>query len=79
MNPPAHAVAYLGFQKGGKFLLATSAHTKGAKPSFPIFSYGEKKIFAKGGNGPMPPKYATAPTEKNRKGYLNIIIMVFFV
>ena len=24
-----HAVAYLGFQKGAKFLLVTSAHTKG--------------------------------------------------
>ena len=50
-------MAYLGFHMGeGKFLLAASAYTKrGAKPSFPIFAYGEKIFFAKGGHGPMPP------------------------
>ena len=60
---PGDPVAYLGFQKGGaKFSLAASAHTKGAKPSFPIFLVCEKKNFwPKGGHGPMaPPKYATA-------------------
>ena len=36
------------------------AYTKGANPYFPIFPYGEiQKIFAKGGHGPMPLKYAT--------------------
>ena len=48
----------------GEFLLVTSAHTKGAKPSFPIFSYGEKKLFAEEGPWPNgPPKYA------NMSGY----------
>ena len=60
----AASVAYLGFQKrgGGKFSLATSAHTKGgAKPSFPIFLVCKKKFFfAKGGAWPNgPPKYAS--------------------
>ena len=33
----------------------------GGKPCFPNFFHGEKKFFlAKGGHGPMPPKYATA-------------------
>ena len=36
---------YLGFQigggGGGKYSLATSAYTKGAKSCFPIISYGE--------------------------------------
>ena len=45
-------------------MLATSAHTKaqkGAKLSFPIFSYGEKKIVCQRGPWPNgPPKYATA-------------------
>ena len=55
-------MVYLGFQKRGqKFLLATSAHTKG-RPNydFQFFSYGEKQIFAQ--RGPWsndPPKYAT--------------------
>ena len=46
---------------GGKFLLATSAHTKGgAKPSFPIFLVCQKKFLAKGGHGLMArPKYAS--------------------
>ena len=39
-------VGYLGFQKGAKFSLATSAHTKGAQLSFQNFSCGEKKFFA---------------------------------
>ena len=42
---------------GGKFLLATSAHTKGGKPSFPIFLvYVKKKFLVKGGpwhNAPL--------------------------
>ena len=49
-------VAYLGFHKGGpKLSLANCAHTKGAKPCFPIFSYGEKMFLLKGGHGPMAP------------------------
>ena len=43
--------AYLGFHKGGKFLLATSAHTRGANHIF-IFYPMVKKNFAKG--GPLP-------------------------
>ena len=42
-----HAIAYLGFQKGGIFLLGTSAHTKGGKPSFPTFFRCRKYFFAK--------------------------------
>ena len=37
------AVAYLGFQKGAKLSLATSAHTKGGL-RFPNFVYNGEKI-----------------------------------
>ena len=52
-----YSVAYLGFQKGANVcwplkrwecLLATSAHTKGVKPSFPIFTRS-KKFFGQRG------------------------------
>ena len=50
------AVTYLGFHKGGaKFLLATSAHTKGAKPRFPIFSYVKKFFLPKRRTWPNGP------------------------
>ena len=42
---------FMNFTGGGgvKYLLACSAHTKEvAKPSVPIFSYGENTFFAKG-------------------------------
>ena len=44
-------------KSGAKYLLDTSAHTKGgAKPSFPIFLLCKKKIvWPKGGHGPMAP------------------------
>ena len=51
-SDPASPVAYLGFQKGGaKFLLATSAHTKGeAKLRFSnFFIMSKKKFLAKRG------------------------------
>ena len=54
------SVAYSGFHKGGKFSQATSAHTNGGpKHVFPISSYGKKFFFAKKGDGPIPPKFAT--------------------
>ena len=45
---------------GAKFLLASSAYTKGTKPYFSIFSFGEKKNFFAKGAWPYapPPKYA---------------------
>ena len=49
------------FKKGGKFLLATSAHTKrGPNQVFQIFLMVKKKFFGQGArpNGP-PTKYAT--------------------
>ena len=51
-------VAYLGFQNGAKFLMATNADTEGAKPSFSIF-LRVKTIFCQWGHGPIPPRYAT--------------------
>ena len=54
-----HAVAYLGFQKGGIFSLGTSAHTKGGKPSFPIFFRCRIKFLPRGHDPMLPPKYAT--------------------
>ena len=50
-------MAYLGFHKGGKFSLATSAYTKGegANQVFQIFSYVKNFFLPKGGHGPMPP------------------------
>ena len=50
-------------KRGAKFSLATSAHTKGGQPSFPIFFQCKKKNFlAKGGAMAQwpPPKYASA-------------------
>ena len=44
------------FKKGGKFSLATSAHTKRAELSIPNISNGEQFLFAKGvlwPNGPL--------------------------
>ena len=55
------SVAYLGFQKGGKFSLATNAHTKGGQTKFSNFFQCQRKIFlAKGGMAQWPPKYASA-------------------
>ena len=52
--------------KGGKFSLATSAHTKeGANQVFQFFFKCQQKILAKGGpwlNG--PPKYASAREQR---------------
>ena len=48
------SVAYLGFRKGGKFSLATSAQIKeGANQVFQIFFNVKKKFWPKGGHGPM--------------------------
>ena len=57
-------VAYLGFQKGGaKFLLATSAHTKGGNQVFQFFPIVKKIFFCQRGPWPnAPTKYATAWT-----------------
>ena len=48
-------MAYLGFKKGAKCSLATSAHTKGrrgAKPSFPILlQFKKKNSWPKGNHG----------------------------
>ena len=52
-------VAYLGFQKGSKFSLATNAYTKGARTSFPSFFQCQQKFFVQGEALPNPPKYAT--------------------
>ena len=54
-------MAYLGFHKrGANFCWPLVLTQRGeAKPSFPIFSYGEKNIVAKEGRIPNPPKYAT--------------------
>ena len=57
-NVQRHSMAYLGFQKGGpNFRWPLVLTQRGAKLSFPNFSYGEKKIFfAKEGpwpNGPL--------------------------
>ena len=49
------AVAYLWYHEGvggGEFLLAPSAHTKGGKPGYHIFFFGEKKVLAKWGPWP---------------------------
>ena len=51
------SVAYLGFRKGGgKFSLATSAHTKEGSTKFSNFFFNVKKKLTKGGpwpNGPL--------------------------
>ena len=51
--PLTQPVAYLGFQKGGSNICWPLVLTqRGAKPSFPIFYYVEKKYFwPKGGYG----------------------------
>ena len=47
-------VAYLGFHKGAKFSLPTSAHTKGggANQVFQMFPMVKNTFFAKGGPWP---------------------------
>ena len=47
-------VPYLEFHKGGKFSLATSAHSKREQTMFSCFSYGET-LFCQGGHVPFPP------------------------
>ena len=42
------AVAYLGLHEGDKFYLVTRSHPKGAKPCFPIFSYGKNCFLGRG-------------------------------
>ena len=52
--------------KGGEFSLATSAHTRGVKLSFPNFSYSGKKFFLpKGAMAQCPPKNATVASIPN--------------
>ena len=45
---------------GAKFSLATSAYTRGPNHVLLFFPMPKTDFFAKGGHGPMPPKYATA-------------------
>ena len=46
--------------------MATSAYTKGTKPCFPIFSYGNKKNCCQRGAMPNgPPKFATVMSAIN--------------
>ena len=62
------SVAYLGFHEegGDKFLLATSAYTKG-EPCFPFLLWQKAKIkFATGGISPP-----------NKLIYLYIYVMIF--
>ena len=58
-------------KRGAKCLLATSAHTKGGKPSFPIFLVCQKKIFGQRGPWPIWPrgKYATGCYNNNNNNY----------
>ena len=46
-----HAVVYLGFQKGGKCLLATSAHRKGQTKFSNFFAMSKEIFWPKGGHG----------------------------
>ena len=50
---------FIGFQNWAKFLLITSAHTKGGEPKFSKFVLWWQKISPKE-QGPMPPKYVTS-------------------
>ena len=47
-------MAYLGFHKGGKFLLPTSVYTKGGQIMFSYFFLWRKKFLPRG-HGPIPP------------------------
>ena len=74
------AVANLGFQRGGKCLLATSVHTKRGGNQVLQFCYYVKKYFGQRGDHdqiPPPPKYATAQKLENLQiGFqLNFIII----
>ena len=62
-----HPVAYLGFQKGAKFSLATSAHTKGETNFSNFFPMSKKLFLAKGGHGPIPPLNTPLPTHPGSK------------
>ena len=68
-----HAVAYLEFQKMGKFSLATSAYTKVAEPGFSISSYGKTIVLPKRAMAQWPPpEYASEHTYKLDSDKVNL-------
>ena len=70
------------FKKGrGKCLLNTSAHTKGAKPSFLFFPMVENKFFLPKGTlpNPNPKKYATENTrEIEVHSFIILLSLLYF-